>query len=63
MLGYEKFDDALTLLDQASSEGIQLDVVIMNTILQKACDKVPSHGLMSNLSVISGKLPNSTWCL
>lgn len=42
VLGFEKFDDALNLLDHANSEGIELDVVIMNTILQKACEKVPS---------------------
>lgn len=40
VLGFERFDDALNLLDQASSEGIELDVVIMNTIVQKACEKV-----------------------
>ncbi|XP_022132697.1 pentatricopeptide repeat-containing protein At1g76280 isoform X2 [Momordica charantia] len=39
VLRSEGFDDALNLLDQASSEGIQLDVVIMNTILLKACEK------------------------
>ncbi|XP_022976056.1 pentatricopeptide repeat-containing protein At1g76280 isoform X1 [Cucurbita maxima] len=39
VLGFERFDDALNLLDQASSEGIELDVVIMNTIVQKACEK------------------------
>ncbi|KAE8646171.1 pentatricopeptide repeat-containing protein At1g76280 isoform X1 [Cucumis sativus] len=39
VLGFERFDDALNLLDQASSEGIELDVIIMNTIMRKACEK------------------------
>lgn len=47
VLRSERFDDALNLLDQASSEGIQLDVVIMNTILLKACEKVPSSLMAS----------------
>ncbi|XP_038897388.1 pentatricopeptide repeat-containing protein At1g76280 isoform X2 [Benincasa hispida] len=40
VLEFERFDDALNLLDQASSEGIELDVLIMNKILQKAREKV-----------------------
>lgn len=45
MLGFERFDDALNLLDQASSEGIELDVIILNTIMRKACEKVPPMAL------------------
>uniref|UniRef100_A0A0A0L4J3 Uncharacterized protein n=1 Tax=Cucumis sativus TaxID=3659 RepID=A0A0A0L4J3_CUCSA len=37
---FERFDDTLNLLDQASSQGIELDVVIINTIMHKACEKV-----------------------
>lgn len=34
------FDGALNILDQACSEEIQLDILLFNTILQAACDKV-----------------------
>lgn len=40
VLRFERFDDALNLLDQASSEGIELDVTIMNTIMKEACVKL-----------------------
>lgn len=40
LLEYEDFDEALNMLDQVSSEGNQLDVLLYNTILQKACEKV-----------------------
>lgn len=33
-------DEALNLLDQASSEGNKLDTLVFNTILRKACEKV-----------------------
>ncbi|KAJ4717572.1 Pentatricopeptide repeat [Melia azedarach] len=39
LLEYEDFDEALNMLDQVSSEGNQLDVLLYNTILQKACEK------------------------
>ncbi|GAV63461.1 PPR domain-containing protein/PPR_2 domain-containing protein/PPR_3 domain-containing protein [Cephalotus follicularis] len=39
LLKYENFCEAMNLLDQASSEGVQLDVLLYNTILQKACEK------------------------
>lgn len=34
------FDGALNILDQACSEEIELDILLFNTILQAACDKV-----------------------
>ncbi|XP_021902495.1 pentatricopeptide repeat-containing protein At1g76280 isoform X2 [Carica papaya] len=39
LLEDENFDEAWNLLDQAISEGNQIDVVFYNTILQKACEK------------------------
>ncbi|XP_058115028.1 pentatricopeptide repeat-containing protein At1g76280 isoform X2 [Magnolia sinica] len=36
LLANEDFDEALNLLDQASTEGIQLDVLLFNTILLEA---------------------------
>ncbi|MBA0823239.1 hypothetical protein Goarm_019983 [Gossypium armourianum] len=40
LLEYENFDEALSLMDQASLEGHQLDVLMYNTILKKASEKV-----------------------
>lgn len=40
LLEEENFDEALNLLDQACSEGLDLDVLLFNTILQKAYEKV-----------------------
>lgn len=34
------FDKALSLLDQGSLEGIQSDVLLFNTVLREACEKV-----------------------
>uniref|UniRef100_A0A5B7C0F4 Pentacotripeptide-repeat region of PRORP domain-containing protein n=1 Tax=Davidia involucrata TaxID=16924 RepID=A0A5B7C0F4_DAVIN len=39
LLGYEDFDEALNLLDQGILDEIQLDALLFNTILQKACEK------------------------
>ena len=39
-LANENFNEALKLLDQASSEGIRIDVLLFNTILRKALMKV-----------------------
>ncbi|XP_042952109.1 pentatricopeptide repeat-containing protein At1g76280 isoform X4 [Carya illinoinensis] len=39
LLEDENFDEALNLLDQAFSEGHDLDVLLFNTILQKACQR------------------------
>ncbi|KAB2044762.1 hypothetical protein ES319_D01G112700v1 [Gossypium barbadense] len=39
LLEYENFDEALSLVDQASLEGHQLDVLMYNTILKKASEK------------------------
>ncbi|KAF3445911.1 hypothetical protein FNV43_RR11088 [Rhamnella rubrinervis] len=39
LLEDENFNEALNLLDQAISEGIQLDVLLFNTILKKASEK------------------------
>ncbi|KAF3455799.1 hypothetical protein FNV43_RR00441 [Rhamnella rubrinervis] len=39
LLEDDNFNEALNLLDLAISEGIQLDVLLFNTILQKACEK------------------------
>ncbi|GKU98120.1 hypothetical protein SLEP1_g11162 [Rubroshorea leprosula] len=39
LLDFENFDEALHLLDQAILEGNQLDVLLFNTFLKKACDK------------------------
>ncbi|XP_021284335.1 pentatricopeptide repeat-containing protein At1g76280 isoform X2 [Herrania umbratica] len=39
LLEYENFDEAINLLDQASLEGHQLDVILYNTILFKASEK------------------------
>lgn len=50
VLRFERFDDALNLLDQASSEGIELDVTIMNTIMKEACVKVPPMALCHTCS-------------
>lgn len=49
LLGDEYFDEALTLLDQAISEGIQLDVLLFNTILWKACEKVLNFTIIISL--------------
>lgn len=40
LLGNGDLDGALHLLDQGSLEGIQSDVLLFNTILQGACEKV-----------------------
>lgn len=40
LLDDENFDGALNLLDQACSEGLELDVLLFNTVLQKACERV-----------------------
>ena len=40
LLEREDFDEALNLLDQARLEEIPPDVLLYNTILQKACLKV-----------------------
>ncbi|PPS02784.1 hypothetical protein GOBAR_AA17882 [Gossypium barbadense] len=40
LVEYENFDEALSLMDQASLEGHQLDVLMYNTILKKASEKV-----------------------
>ncbi|KAM7490414.1 hypothetical protein LguiA_033335 [Lonicera macranthoides] len=39
LLVYENFNEALNLLDQGCSEGIELDVLLFNTIIQAACEK------------------------
>ncbi|XP_059634066.1 pentatricopeptide repeat-containing protein At1g76280 [Cornus florida] len=39
LLGCEDFNGALDLLDQGNLDGIQPDVLLFNTILQKACEK------------------------
>ncbi|XP_040989932.1 pentatricopeptide repeat-containing protein At1g76280 isoform X3 [Juglans microcarpa x Juglans regia] len=39
LLEDENFDEALNLLDQAFSEGHDLDVLLFNTILRKACER------------------------
>ncbi|PON90448.1 Ribosome biogenesis protein [Trema orientale] len=39
LLENENFNEALYLLDRASSEGIRRDVLLFNTILKKACKK------------------------
>ncbi|KAJ4829143.1 hypothetical protein Tsubulata_012146 [Turnera subulata] len=39
LLEDENFNNALHLLDQVSSEEVQLDVLFYNTILRKACEK------------------------
>ncbi|XP_048444515.1 pentatricopeptide repeat-containing protein At1g76280 isoform X1 [Pyrus x bretschneideri] len=39
LLEDDDIDEALNLLDQASSEGNKLDSLLFNTILQKACEK------------------------
>lgn len=39
LLDDENFDGALNLLDQACSEGLELDVLLFNTVLQKACER------------------------
>ncbi|GMJ02768.1 hypothetical protein like AT1G76280 [Hibiscus trionum] len=40
LLKYDDFDEALSLLDQASLEGCQMDVVFYNTILRRASEMV-----------------------
>lgn len=40
LLDYGDFDEALNLLDLVSLEGIPHDVLLYNTILKKACEKV-----------------------
>lgn len=40
LLNFEDFGEALKLLDQASSEGIQPDLLLYNTILQLASEEV-----------------------
>ncbi|XVE69624.1 hypothetical protein DITRI_Ditri10aG0005100 [Diplodiscus trichospermus] len=47
LLAYGNFDEALNLLDQASLEGYQLDVLLYNTILKKASEKVLSLWMIS----------------
>nr|KJB14289.1 hypothetical protein B456_002G118000 [Gossypium raimondii] len=47
LLEYENFDEALSLVDQASLEGHQLDVLMYNTILKKASEKVLSMWMIS----------------
>lgn len=49
LLEDDDIDEALNLLDQASSEGNKLDSLLFNTILQKACEKV-SHMCPFSLS-------------
>ncbi|XP_057974952.1 pentatricopeptide repeat-containing protein At1g76280 isoform X2 [Malania oleifera] len=39
LLGYEYFNEALNLLDQARLEGIKPDLLLFNTILREACMK------------------------
>lgn len=39
LLEDDAIDEALNLLDQASSEGNKLDAMVFNTILRKACEK------------------------
>ncbi|KAH0920244.1 hypothetical protein HID58_027904, partial [Brassica napus] len=39
LLNDDNFEEALNLLDQAASEGIQLDVLSYNTVLRKAFEK------------------------
>lgn len=39
----EEFDGAMSLLDKAKDEGIQLDVQLFNTILREAYAKVPTY--------------------
>lgn len=36
----ENFSEALCLLDRARSDGKQLDIILFNTILAQACNKV-----------------------
>lgn len=40
LLHFEDIDEALKLLDQSCSEGIQPDLLLYNTILQAASEKV-----------------------
>lgn len=49
LVEYENFDEALSLMDQASLEGHQLDVLMYNTILKKASEKVSFHSLSPSL--------------
>lgn len=51
LLEDENFNEALNLLVQAVSERIQLDVLLFNTILQKACDKVLNCNYFSKNSL------------
>lgn len=51
LLDDENFNEALNLLDQAISEGIQLDVLLFNTILRKACEKVLNFTIITFLSL------------
>lgn len=41
MLDDGNFGEAFNLLGLGSSEGIQTDVLLYNTILKRACDEVP----------------------
>lgn len=36
----DNFDEALNLLDQACAEGLDLDVLLFNGILERACKRV-----------------------
>lgn len=36
----DNFDEALNLLDQACTEGLDLDVLLFNGILERACKQV-----------------------
>ncbi|MBA0550393.1 hypothetical protein Golob_021344 [Gossypium lobatum] len=53
LLEYENFDEALSLLDQASLEGHQLDVLMYNTILKKASEKdVLTHSNTNTVKIV-----------
>lgn len=56
---FERFDDTLNLLDQASSQGIELDVVIINTIMHKACEKVALLSKKFQTAVFIAKYVNN----
>lgn len=58
LLEDDDIDEALNLLDQASSEGNKLDSLLFNTILQKACEGVSPmcrFSLSNEVSVRSKK--------
>ncbi|XP_030527050.1 pentatricopeptide repeat-containing protein At1g76280-like isoform X4 [Rhodamnia argentea] len=40
LLVCENYDEALNLLDQAKAESVQFDLLLLNTFLLKACEKV-----------------------